>query len=188
MAEQTTGRFPFKTKEPANFQCDVIETAGETVRRKRLAKKGNWRRIDLDLGEPTQRALLHTDKEYILDLGRALYAETTLGAGGQFSEFTHELLNSGQHAEFEESGREGNIVRYTARSGEGRSSEAIVHYDETIGLPVKQEFFSLEGGERTLRYSVEVVNFKEVPEADIFSIPSGFKKVSAPELLTTAGK
>lgn len=174
---------PFKTTEPENFQCEIVETAGNIVRRKRIAKKGTWRRVDFDYGEPAQRALLQTDKNYILDIGRGLYAEGQTGTGGQFSELTHELLNTGQRSEFEETARDGNMAVYTIRPANGGSSEIVVHYDESIGMPVKQEFFSLADGTRTLAFTVEIVNFKREPDADAFTIPSGFKKVAIDKLL-----
>jgi hypothetical protein len=181
-------RFPFKTKEPENFQCEIVETAGEVVRRKRLAKKGNWRRIDLDFGEKTQRSLLQTDKEYLLDIGRGVYAETASGGGVQYDELTHELLNTGSHAEFEETGREGGIIRYSVRPADSESSEIVVSYDESLGMPIKQEYFSLEGGERVLQLTVEVVNFINEPDAGIFSVPSGLRRVSLDELLEASRK
>lgn len=182
--EEPKKRVPFETKEPENFQCEIVETAGDIVRRKRLARKGTWRRVDLDLGEKNQRALLQIDREYILDTGRGVYAEAAAGsANGQFSELTQELLNIGHHAEFQEAGREGNIVRYTVRPANGDSSEIIVHYDASIGLPVKQEFFSIEAGERTLKFMVEMIDLKAEPDADIFSIPAGFRKIAMEELL-----
>lgn len=183
ISDDTKSNIPFKTTEPENFQCEIVETAGKIVRRKRIAKKGTWRRVDLDYGEPAQRALLQTDKNYILDIGRGLYAEGQTGTGGQFSELTHELLNTGQRSEFEETSRDGNMAVYTIRPADGGSSEIVVHYDESVGMPVKQEFFSLAGGTRTLAFTVEIVNFKREPDADAFSIPSGFKKVPIGQLL-----
>src|SRR5687768_9327469 len=64
--ELPRNRFPFSTREPENFQCEIIEIAGGVVRRKRVAKKGVWRRVDFDFGESGQRAVLQTDKEYII--------------------------------------------------------------------------------------------------------------------------
>ncbi len=186
--EEPKSRFPFKTKEPENFQCEIVETAGEHVRRKRLAKKGTWRRVDFDPGEKTHRAVLQTDKEYVIDVGRGRYAESAPGSGGQFSDLTHELLNTYRHAAFEETAREGTIIRYTVRPADSTSSEIVVHYDDSIGLPVKQEFFSTTGGERTLQFTFEIVNFKSEPDADVFSIPPGFRKVSMAQLLNAPTK
>lgn len=183
--EEPKNRIPFKTKEPESFQCEIAETAGESVRRKRLAKKGDWRRVDFDIGEKNHSALLQTDKEYILDIGRGAYAEVASGGtGGQFTEVTQELLNTGGHVEFEEAGREGSVIRYTVRPADSGSSEIIVHYDESIALAVKQEFFSIENGERKLRFTVELIGFKSEPDAEVFSIPAGFRKVSIDEILT----
>lgn len=185
VADGPKSRIPFKTKEPEAFQCEIVETAGEAVRRKQLAKKGIWRRIDFDLGEKHHRAVLETDKTYLIDFGRGVYAEkpATADAESRFSELTHELLNIGRLAEFDESGREGNIVRYLVRPADGDASEFVVHYDEAIGMPVKQEFFSLQNGERTLQSTVELINFRNEPDATLFSIPAGFQKVSMTELL-----
>jgi hypothetical protein len=177
--------FPFSTKELENFQCEITETAGEVVRRKRIAKKGLLRRVDFDFGDSGQRALLQTDKEYILDLNRGVYAERPAGAGAadQFAETTHELLNIGRPSEFEETGREGSIVRYIVRPADGSLSEIVVEYDESIGMPVKQRFYSIDGTERTLRFSIEVSGFKSDPDPEIFTLPASWKIVSIKELL-----
>ncbi len=180
--EEPKRRIPFSTVEPENFQCEIVETAGPVVRRKRLAKMGLWRRVDLDYGEPGQRALLQTDKEYIIDVGGRRYAETETGQGGRFSDLTHELLSRGQYSEFEETKSDGNSVVYTVRPENGGSSEIVVHYDKLIGLPVKQEFYSLAGAERTLAFTIEIVNFVNQPSQDAFIIPEEFKKVPLEEL------
>jgi hypothetical protein len=176
-------KIPFRTKEPESFQCEIVETAGDSVRRIRLAKKGTWRRIDFDPGEKTHRAVLQTDKEYVIEFARGAYAESAAGSGGQFSELTHELLNNLRHAEFEESAREGSIIRYTVRPADSEASEIVVHYDESIGMPVKQEFFSTAGEARTLQFLVELINFRTEPDADAFAVPAVFRKLSMAELL-----
>lgn len=183
--ELPRNRFPFSTKEPENFQCEIVETAGNVVRRKRVAKKGAWRRIDFDFGESGQRAMLQADKEYIIHVNRGVYAERTPAAGtaDQFAEITHELLNIEQFSDFEETGREGSIVRYRVRPADGSLSEIIVDYDESIGMPVKQQFYSIDGSERTLRFSIEMSGFKSDPDPEIFLLPASWKKVSMKELL-----
>lgn len=175
-------RYPFKTREPENFQCEIVETAGQSVRRTRLAGKGSWRRIDYDFGAGNQRTVLRIDKEYLIDFERKVFAEKpgVSGSTGEqaFSELTHELLTVGERAEFEETGREGSVLKYRIVN---EASETAVYYDESIGLPVKQEFFSTTGGERSLEFSVEMVDFKLEPDADLFTLPAGFAKVSMEE-------
>jgi hypothetical protein len=180
--DEPKSSIPFKTREPENFQCEMIEKAGETVRRKRLAKMGTWRRVDLDPGEIGHRIVLQVDREYVIDVGRGIYAESASGAGGQFSELTHELLNTFHRAEFEETARDGNLVLYRVRPADSDAAETVVHYDETVGMPVKQEFFSIAGGERTLQYTIELANFHTEPDAGLFTLPAGLRKVTLIEL------
>ena len=181
LVPETKGRVPFATKEPENFQCEVVVTAGGTTRRTLLARTGSWRRVDFDLGEKQQRTVLQTDKEYLIAFDEKIYAENPAKSGAadaQFTEFTSELLNRGDHAEFEEIGREKSVVKYKVRFDGGDANEIIILFDETIGMPVKQEFFALEGSEKTLQYAVELVNFRADVDESLFAIPAGFRKVS----------
>ncbi len=183
--ELPKNRFPFSTKEPDTFQCEITETAGTVVRRKRIAKKGTWRRVDFDFGESGQRAVLQTEKEYILDIDRGRYAENigAAGTGDQFAEITHGLLNLGQPSDFEEIGREGSMISYVVRPAETSASEIIVQFDESIGLPVKQQFYSIDSTGRTLQLNVELSGCESDPDPEIFSVPSNWRKVSVKELL-----
>lgn len=181
-------RFPFKTKEPGVFQCEIVQTAGDSVRRTRLARKGGWLRLDFDFGEKRQMSVLRTDKEYLIDAERQAYAEKVPLAGNtvetQFSDLTHELLfTGGIQGDFEEAGREDDLIKYRSGTDENASSEVILFYDPTIELPVKQEFYSVTGEERTLVFSVEMVNFKTEIDDGMFMIPHGFHKMPIAELL-----
>jgi len=183
--EAPKGKFPFKTKEPENFQCDIIETAGQITRRKRLAMKGPWARLDLDLGTADHRAVLVTDKEYLIDLGRKLYAENAAppaGPAGRFSELTRELLLASPRTNFKEVGREGAVITYRASTDSTDKSEVLIHYDTALELPVKQEFFSIGDGRRTLSFSIEIVNFSLEPDPALFELPAGFRRASFDEV------
>lgn len=173
-------RAPFKTREPENFQCDIIETAGSIVRHKRLAMKGQWSRLDLDPDTKDHRAILVTDKEYLIDLGQSTYAERQRPASqtGSFSESVRELLFKSPYTEFEEIGRDGSTIYYRTRADGSENSEIIVHYDSAIELPVKQEFFSLLNGERSLAFTIEIANISLEPDRQLFEIPVGFRKVA----------
>lgn len=186
LVPEPKSRFPFATKEPENFQCEMVVTVGTVTRRTLMARKGNLRRVDFDPGEKNQRAVLQTEKEYLLAFDKKIYAEKAASTGpisadAQFSELTSELLNRGEHAEFEEVGREGSVVKYKVRLEDGGTNEIIVYFDEAIGLPVKQEFFTVLGSEKALQYSVEIVNFQTDVDESIFVIPAGFRKVSEGE-------
>jgi outer membrane lipoprotein-sorting protein len=186
LVPETKSRFPFATKEPENFQCEIVVTAGETTRRTLLAKKGERRRVDFDPNEKNHRAVLQTDKEYLIALDQKIYAEKTAKSGpitadAQFSELTSELLNRGERAQFEEVGREKSVVKYKVSFSGGETNEIIIYFDETIGMPMKQEFFAMNGAEKTLQYSVEIVNFRTDVDESLFAIPVGFRKVSLGE-------
>ena len=185
--EAPASSIPFKTKEPENFQCEILESAGKTTRRKRIAKKGSWRRVDFEPGEATHRAVLQTEKEYLIDVGRRIYAEMARQAGEQqFSELTRELITAGSPSVYEETAREGSLVTYAVRPDGSNGSEMVLHYDESIGMPVKQEFYSLNDGVRTLSFSVELLNFSTEPELGLFELPAGFRKVSMNEFQTAS--
>lgn len=190
---ETKSRFPFATKEPENFQCEILVNAGEVTRRTLLAKKGERRRVDFDPDEKNHRIVLQTDKEYLIAFDQKIYAEKGAKTGpvpadAQFSELTSELLNRGEHAEFEEIGREQSIVKYKVRLDGGEANEIMIYFDEAIGMPVKQEFFAVAGAEKTLQYSVEIVNFDADVDESLFAIPAGFRKVSLSEFHDLAGK
>lgn len=179
-------RYPFEAKEPENFQCEIVETAGATVRRVRVVRKGMRRRTDYDLGASTERTILRTDREYIIDRARGVYAEkpTPAGTPGEkrFTDLTHELLTGFKRSTFEEFGREGSLVKYKVVSEGSLNSETILYYDPAIGMPVKRESFSIQGAERRLQHTVELVNISLEPDERLFTLPPGLRKVSPADL------
>ena len=125
LVPETKSRLPFATKEPENFQCEMVVTAGDVTRRTLLARKGGRRRVDFDVGEKKQHGILQTDKEYLIRFDQEIYAENVSKGGtadARFSELTSELLNRGDHAEFEEMGREKSVVKYKVRFDGGEAS------------------------------------------------------------------
>jgi hypothetical protein len=142
-----------------------------------LARDGVKRRIDYDPGTDEHRAVLITDKEYLLYFKRKRYEERDLtGSGASGDGLLSHLLHVRDFTEFEQMRRDGSVVQFRASINESNASEVIVFFDEAIGLPVKQEFYSVEGDKRTLRYSVELRDFKKEVEPGVFEIPAGFRK------------
>ena len=88
-------------------------------------------------------------------------------------------MNARDYSDFEEVGRDGSVIQYKVRVNEGSASEMVVFYDQTIGLPVKQEFYSIEGETRTLQYSFELRGFKTEADESVFQIGKEFRKVSS---------
>ena len=176
-ASQPRNELPFSTREPDVFQTEIVVRTGEKERRIALARDGLKRRIDYDPGTDEHRAVLITDKEYLLYFKRKRYEERDLtGSGASGDGLLSHLLHVRDFTEFEQMRRDGSVVQFRASINESNASEVIVFFDEAIGLPVKQEFYSVEGDKRTLRYSVELRDFKKEVEPGVFEIPAGFRK------------
>jgi len=144
------------------------------------ARNGEKRRIDYDVGTDNHRAVLITDKEYLLFFKRKVYAERLMSsdAASQYEPLTAHLLNTRDYADFEEIGREGSVIEFRARVGESAVSDVSIFFDEAIGLAVKEEFYSIEGDQRTLQYSFELRGFRAEAGPDLFMIPTSFRRES----------
>jgi len=179
-ASQPKSELPFTTREPDVFQTEIVVRTGETERRMFVARSSEKRRIDYDVGTDNHRAVLITDKEYLLFFKRKVYVERPMSsdAASQYEPLTAHLLNTRDYADFDEIGRQGSVVEFRAHVGESAVSDASIFFDETIVLPVKEEFYSTEGGQRTRQYSVELQGFRPEAGPDLFMIPTGFRRES----------
>ena len=184
VADDLKSEVPFSTKEPEQFQAEMVVTAGGTERRTFIARKGAARRYDFNFGAKNQVTALHTDKNYLLSPALGIYAET---AGAQAlttddwtSFLTTEWLNEKTRASFEKLETVGKLTKYRVLLGDSPSSEVFVYVDETFGLPVKQEFYST-GEPKTLTYTFELKNLKFQTDENLFLVPAEFKRVSTEE-------
>src|SRR5688572_12044689 len=161
--------FPFATREPEIFQVEIVSRAGDIERRMAVARNGDQRRVDYDVGSENHRALLTTDKEYVVFFKRMIYTERPLSASGPPGDETaSHLLNTRDYTDFAELGREGSVVRFRARINESAASDVVIFFDEAIGLPVRQEFYKVSGEDRELKYSVELRNFRTEVDTAMF--------------------
>ena len=172
---------PFSTTEPANFQAEIVITAGGIERKIFVARKGVLRRIDYDYGEQNQHSTLETEKRYVLSSRHKMYAEVVNTPGAGFSDpLTEQLLNLRGYAKFEDLGTENNAEKYRVKVAGSDSAEIIIYVDQASGLPVKQEFFSINGDARTLQYSFEMRELKLETDDTIFQVPAGYR-MTAPD-------
>jgi hypothetical protein len=172
--------FPFSTSEPEIYQAEIVISANGVEQKIFVARSGPNRRVDYDFGGPNQRSILENDKKYLISFRNKIYAEAGISNGDQTATnpLADELLNVREFMDFERLGEENGLTKYRARVRDSDASEVIINIDEPLGLPVKQEFFSINGEERTLEYSVELKNIRREIDAGVFEIPQGFRQTS----------
>lgn len=178
LASESKREFPFAAHEPEVFQAETVVRTGETERRTFIARNGRMRRMDFDLGTDKRRAVLITDKEYLLYFKRMVFEEHELSsnAAEHFEPLSAQILNLRDYASFDEIGRAGSVIQFRARVNASRNSEVLIFFDESIGLPVREEFYSIEGNQRTLQYSVELRDFRRDVPPELFTVPPNFRR------------
>ena len=117
---------------------------------------------------------------------KKIYAEILSESGvssgeNPFDFLTTEWLNQKTDAKFEKLGAENDLTKYRAVFDENAKSEALIWIDEKIGLPVKQEFYSISVEQKTLNFTFEMKNFKSQTDESLFEIPKNFQKVTIEE-------
>jgi len=182
---EAANEFPFITKTPGVFQTRVVVTAGAVTQRYFIARAGDRWRMDYSVGEPGEGSVIYNGSEYYVSFPRKVYAEKILAQGESAApdDVMGDLLYHKPNANFEKIGRENNITTYRVRFGDATSSEALVYVNEDVGMPVKEEFYSVNGDQRTLEYAAEFQDLKLTAEDDLFKIPDVFKKVTVQEFL-----
>lgn len=181
---------PFATREPEIYQTEILITAGGSTRRIFTARNGARRLTVFDPGEENEISKVESGADMTILIARAekVYAENPQGAprfaadSGDF--LTTEWLNRKTPAAFENLGAENSLTKFRVRLGgaENQNSEALIYVDETLRLPVRQEFYSLKDNGRELNFSVELKNFKPAADEKLFQPPEGYRKISAAEL------
>ncbi|MBA2493195.1 MAG: hypothetical protein H0V31_00695 [Acidobacteria bacterium] len=188
VAEEIKSEIPFSTKEPENFQAEFVVTSGGKEDKTFVARNDGNRRYDYDFGQKTQLSVVRTadNKSFLIFQDKKIYAENSNNAFAQIGEnpfdfLTNEWLNQKANAKFLNLGAENSLMKYRVVLGENENSESIVWVNEKIGLPVKQEFYSIGGEQRILNFTFEMRNFKPRTDAGLFEIPQDYKKVSVEE-------
>jgi hypothetical protein len=185
VSEDLKSEIPFSTKEPEQFQAEIVVTANETERKTFVARSGANRRYDFNFGAKNQLTNLQTDKNYLILNEKKLYTETgpaqTFPTDDWTNFLTTEWLSQNRDTSFEKLETTDNLTKYRVKIGAGDNSEILIWVDETAGLPVKQEFYGTTNGQKTLTYSVELKNLKLQTDENLFVVPKDFKKISPDE-------
>jgi len=185
VTDELKTEIPFSTKEPERFQAEIVVTSGGAERVTFIARDGANQRYDFNFGAKDQLTKLQTDKNYLILPDKKIYTENApeqTGGSDDWADFlTTEWLSEKQTANFEKLETAANTTKYRVRIGDGANSEILIYVDESIGLPVKQEFYAGDGEQKNLAYAYELRNLKLQTDAGLFSIPADFKKISGEE-------
>ncbi len=172
---------PFLTKEPDVYTATVEFSSLGRTEQKFIAKKGRMRRIEHRVGTPQQLVVIESDLRYVIDPLRKVYTILDDTAGTEEPEFvrdlTNQLLASREDAQFEKLSDSDGFERYKITLDSRLSSEIIIYVDPNLQMPVKQEYFSVNGNEKAATFSVI---FKEVTltaDDSLFEVPSDHKRI-----------
>lgn len=184
VADDLKSEIPFSTREPEQFQAEIVVTANETERKTFVARDGANRRRDFNFGTKNQLTNLQTDKNYLILPDKKIYVEKTASpeasAIDEWADFlTTEWLSAKWEADFEKLETSENLTKYRVNLGSPDSTEVYIYIDERLGLPVRQEFYAVAGGQKILMYLFELKNLKLETNGNLFAVPPDFKKVSA---------
>ena len=185
-------KFPFSTKEPENYQGDIVMNNGKTEDHWFVARKGSKWRYDVFRGAERRMSQLRSDKLYFVDYQKQVYWETPeqrnpTGDTGYSSGPMRDFFRGVEHREFDEVGHDGNLIKYKVRETDQSTGEILIYIDTTTGMIVKQEFTSTKGqGDAATSFVYEIRNLKTDVDDSVFEIPPTFKKIAAemPQQLT----
>lgn len=188
VAEEIKNGIPFTNTEPESFQAEFVISTGDKADKTFVARVGDNRRNDYNYGQKNQVSVVQlADNKYFLTFNeKNIYAENSTNAVFETAEnpfdfLTTEWLNQKSDAKFETLGTENGIQKYRVILVGNQMAESIIWVDDALNLPVKQEFYSINGEQRTLNFTFEMKNFTTKVDSVLFEIPKNFRKVSIEE-------
>jgi hypothetical protein len=151
-----------------------------------VAKNGAKRRTEYNFGEKGAAAWLRTDKDHLLLPDKKIFTEQAgparnTAASEGLDALTVEWLNIKAVSKFEDLGTENGLKKFSAKLNESEASEVMLFIDEASGLPIKQEYYSINGDQRDLMYSIELQDLRFEAGDDLFTIPKDYRKATLDE-------
>jgi len=178
----TKGEQPFAAKEPEVYQTEVYYSSGGPSDKYFVAKNGANRRFDTFVdGQLKLTQLIKDNSLYVIDHARRMYyVEPPSDKGPKaVNPAALAFFQNTQHHEFDEVGREGDLVTYRAKKQPGDpDQDTTITMDQKSGLMVRQE---VKGGKEGGSFTFELKNVKLDAPEDLFQIPAGYKQVSKDE-------
>ena len=157
VAEELKSEIPFSTREPEIFRVEIVTTVNETENKIFMARTGANRRLNYNFGEKNEVAFLITDKNYLMFPRQKIYAENagrdSMPAESWTDFLTSRWLNAKTGVRFFSEGKENNLTKYRVvfsdgGNAENGASESLIFVDETVNLPVRQEFLALRASRK----------------------------------------
>ncbi|MGB2752005.1 MAG: hypothetical protein WBC19_08095 [Pyrinomonadaceae bacterium] len=175
---ESSSEFPFATKEPEVYQADVVVTAGGIESRWSVARNGEKSRYDIYAGTTMTVSQIRSDKLYHLDHRKKTYWEMNEKPGsGEISDIARSFFRGYEHNDFDETGREGTIIKYKVRPIDKRPGSIMISIDTARGMMIKQEFIAADG---STEYVYELRNLKLSVDDSAFAMPSDYRKITQP--------
>lgn len=178
---ETGSPFPFPTKEPEVYQGDFVVSVNNQEDHYFIARKGDKSRIDYFPNTEKWRIEIRTDKSYSLTPPDKVYVENLEAASQSgVSKLGQNYFSGVEYREFEEVGREGNIIKYLIKPTSSVANQIAVWVDQTNGMVVRQEFTEKyhSSGSPPALYVFEIRNLKLDVDDSIFEIPPGYKNIA----------
>jgi len=178
----TKAEQPFAAKEPDVYQTEVYYSSGGTSDKYFVARNGERHRFDTYVnGQLSVTELIKDNNRYVIDHVRKIYYIDPPSDKGPKAVNPAALafFQNTQHHEFDETGREGDLVTYHAKKQPGDPDQDVVlTIDQKSGLMVRQE---VKGADPKQSFTFELKNVKLEAPDDLFQIPADYKQVTKDE-------
>lgn len=174
LTDKLKSDFPFATKEPEVYQGDFVLTAGESEQHWFIARKGDKWRFDVFRDGVILQSRLKTDRLYSVGHPNKIYAAEPVNDISTFGSLSYGFFMGKEYREFEDLGRDGDLLKYRVRSDDPVQGETIIYIDEPTGMMLRQEFL----GPDNLRVTYEIKDLKVEVDDSVFAIPEGYRKVA----------
>lgn len=188
ISDEAKSDIPFESKEPETFQTEIVITNflndEKTEKIYFTARTGNKTLTVFNRGAERENSVLNDGaKTYFINNETKTFRENQTVSNGvatsdETLEFlTTEWLNRKTAASFEKLETENNLTNYRVRLNDAAASEIILTFDETLKLPVKQEFYRILNDRKILTMTIELRNFQTSADEKLFVLPQDYKNV-----------
>jgi len=179
--DPTSERFPFPTKESQEYQGNFVVSDGSTEMQYFVARKADKWRFDINSNGSPKTTQVRTDKVYLIDHVNKTYAIEAFADledfdTSYFNSLTWGFFRGANYIEYEETGRNGNLISYKAKTLKGQKNDVLISVDATTGIMMRQEITSdidRDAKGAPIRYTYEVRDLKLTVDDSVLEISRG---------------